>query len=90
VGYHPVEQSLEHERITAARAKIFAVGVLLTPVYSQPRRQLESVIRLLRAQDREILIIADELFQGGTVDHFRCRELCLERGPVRRRGDVTG
>src|SRR5436189_2953399 len=95
MGKHPLKDFVQRERITAGRIvrRIFQFWVSLAPPDSQPRRETTVVRFFIVAQQRKILVIADEFFQRGAgfdlVTGVLLRQLLLERRP-RGGGLLTG
>src|ERR1039458_1639206 len=80
---HPVEEAIEDQRVTAAGAEVFAVGMLLAPEDPDPRRQSKLVGGFLGPQHFKSLVGADERIERAAGSDIRGLELLFERRPMR-------
>lgn len=82
---HPRIGVAKGERVTAGRVvrQRGCLWMLLPPVDPQPRGKAKIVVCLLRTEEREVLVVPDELFQGRPVDDLGGGKLLLDRRPLR-------
>jgi hypothetical protein len=79
---HPLVDAVEHVRVgvrSSRRAFVrHFLGMPLAPVHAQPERHRKPVVRLVGMEELEVLVLANQLFECGSVNDVSLAELLVD------------